>query len=47
MPQNLEAVAANYQRAGIRLFVLAYFVRSSWEVQGVRRLWEYRCGSCA
>ena len=34
--QNLEAVAANYQRAGIRLFVLAYFVRSSSEVHGVR-----------
>jgi hypothetical protein len=29
-------VAANYQRAGIRLFVLAYFVRSLGEVQDVR-----------
>ncbi len=28
MVQNLAAVAANYRRAGIRLFVLAYFVRS-------------------
>jgi hypothetical protein len=34
--QNLTAVAANYRRAGIRLFVLAYFVRSLREVQGVR-----------
>jgi len=29
-------VAANYRRAGIRLFVLAYFVRSLSEVGGVR-----------
>ncbi len=36
MEQNLAAVAANYLRAGIRLFVLAYFVRSPEEVQGVR-----------
>ena len=36
MLQNLTAVAANYQRAGIRFFVLAYFVRSPGEVQGVR-----------
>jgi hypothetical protein len=35
MLQNLAAVAANYRRAGIKLFVLAYFVRSSGEVQGV------------
>src|SRR5271165_5074305 len=35
MLQNLAAVAANYRRAGIRLFVLAYFVRSPREVQGV------------
>jgi AAA domain len=35
--QNLAAVAANYQRAGARLFVLAYFVRSSAEVASVRR----------
>src|ERR1700729_2947963 len=34
--QNLAAVAANYRRAGIRLFVLAYFVRTPDEVQGVR-----------
>jgi len=34
--ENLAAVAANYRRAGIRLFVLAYFVRSAGEVQGVR-----------
>jgi adenylylsulfate kinase len=36
MLQNLTAVAANYRRAGIRVFVLAYFVRSPGEVQGVR-----------
>jgi adenylylsulfate kinase len=37
MLQNLTAVAANYRRAGIRVFVLAYFVRSPGEVQGVRQ----------
>jgi len=36
MLQNLAAVAANYRRAGIRLFVLAYFVRSHGEVASVR-----------
>ena len=36
MLENLAAVAANYRRAGIRLFVLAYFVRTPGEVQGVR-----------
>ena len=36
MLENLAAVAANYRRAGIRLFVLAYFIRSPGEVQGVR-----------
>ncbi len=36
MLENLAAVAANYRRAGIRLFVLAYFVRSADEVRGVR-----------
>jgi hypothetical protein len=36
MLQNLAAVTANYRRAGIRFFVLAYFVRSDGEVQGVR-----------
>ena len=36
MLENLAAVAANYRRAGIRLFVLAYFVRNAGEVQGVR-----------
>jgi hypothetical protein len=34
--QNLAAVAANYRRAGIRRFVLAYFVRTPGEVRGVR-----------
>jgi len=34
--QNLAAVAANYRRAGIRLFVLAYFVRTPGEARGVR-----------
>jgi hypothetical protein len=36
MLENLAAVAANYRRAGIQLFVLAYFVRSTSEVQGIR-----------
>ena len=36
MLENLAAVAANYRRAGIQLFVLAYFVRSTSEVQGMR-----------
>jgi adenylylsulfate kinase len=36
MLENLAAVTANYRRAGIRLFVLAYFVRSAGEVRGVR-----------
>jgi hypothetical protein len=36
MLQNLAAVAANYRRAGAQFFVLAYFVRNSGEVQGVR-----------
>jgi energy-coupling factor transporter ATP-binding protein EcfA2 len=36
MLQNLAAVAANYRRAEIVLYVLAYFVRSPGEVQGVR-----------
>jgi adenylylsulfate kinase-like enzyme len=36
MRQNLAAVAANYRRAGIRLFVLAYFVRNAAEARTVR-----------
>ena len=36
MLQNLSAVVANYRRAGIRLFILAYFVRSADEVRSVR-----------
>ena len=36
MLQNLAAVKSNYLRAGIRIFVLAYFVRSRGEVQGVQ-----------
>jgi hypothetical protein len=35
--QNLAAVAANYRRAGIRRFVLAYFARDPGEVQGVQQ----------
>ena len=38
MLANLAAVAANYRRAGIRRFVLAYFVRSSEELQAVRKI---------
>lgn len=37
MLENLAAVAANYRKAGIRLFVLAYFVRNHGEVAGVRK----------
>jgi adenylylsulfate kinase len=36
MLRNLEAVAANYLQAGIRLFVLAWFVRDGAELRGVR-----------
>jgi hypothetical protein len=36
MLQNLAAVAANCRRAGARLFVLAYFVRSPREMRQVR-----------
>lgn len=36
MLANLAAVAANYRRAGIRLFLLAYFARSRAEVQQVQ-----------
>jgi len=36
MLQNLAAVAANYRRAGIEVFVLAYFVRNPGEVAGVQ-----------
>ena len=36
MLQNLAAVTANYRRAGIRLFVLAYFIRSPGEVRSVQ-----------
>src|SRR5215813_11369845 len=35
--QNLAAVAANYRRAGIQRFVLAYFVRSPDEVREIQR----------
>lgn len=34
--QNLAAVTQNYRRAGIDLFVLAYFVRNAAEVQAIR-----------
>jgi adenylylsulfate kinase len=34
--QNLSAVTANYRRAGIGLFVLAYFARGPGEVQDLR-----------
>lgn len=36
MLANLAAVAGNYRSAGIRLFVLAYFVRSKGEAQAVQ-----------
>ncbi len=38
MLKNLAAVTLNYRRAGIRFFVLAYFVRSRAEVQEVRAI---------
>ncbi|HTZ27298.1 MAG TPA: hypothetical protein VMC83_25110 [Streptosporangiaceae bacterium] len=38
MLQNLSAVTANYRQAGIRLFVLAYFLRSADEVRSVREV---------
>jgi hypothetical protein len=38
MVQNLAAVTASCRRAGIRFFVLACFVRSHGEVQGVRQV---------
>jgi hypothetical protein len=34
--QNLAAVVDNYRRAGIRLFVLAYFLRDGRELQALR-----------
>ena len=34
--QNLAAVTTNYRRAGIKLFVLAYFVRSTAKVHGIK-----------
>jgi hypothetical protein len=37
MLANLSAVSANYLAAGIRWYVLAYFVRDSTEVQAVRQ----------
>ena len=36
MLQNLDAVASNYRRAGVRLFVVAYFVRSPGEAHSVQ-----------
>jgi adenylylsulfate kinase len=36
MRQNLAAVTTNYRRAGIKLFVLAYYVRSPAEVHGIK-----------
>ena len=36
MLTNLAAVAANYRQAGIRRFVLAWFVRDASELQAVR-----------
>jgi cellulose biosynthesis protein BcsQ len=40
MLRNLAAVGSNYRDAGIRLFVLAYFIRDLPEVQGVREALE-------
>ena len=38
MLQNLADVTANYHQAGIRLFVLAYFIRDGGELQAVREV---------
>ncbi len=35
--QNLADVAGNYRRAGIHLFVLAYFLRDGTELQALRK----------
>jgi adenylylsulfate kinase len=45
--QNLTAVAANYRRAGIRLFVLAYLPAAPARCRACGRLWGCRCESCA
>jgi len=37
MLTNLAAVVANYRRAGIGRFVLAYFIRTPSELQGIRQ----------
>jgi hypothetical protein len=37
MLANLAAVAANYRRAGIPNFVLAYFVRTAHEVHAIEQ----------
>lgn len=47
MLQTLAVVAANYRRAGIRLFVLAYFVRSPARSSACGTRWGCRCGSRA
>lgn len=38
MLRNLAAVVSNYHQEGIRLFVLAYFVRDAGELQAVRQV---------
>lgn len=37
MGRNLAAVTTNYRRAGIKFFVLAYFVRSAAEIHGIKQ----------
>ena len=36
MRQNLAAVTTNYRRAGIKLFILAYFVRTAEEIHAIK-----------
>lgn len=36
LSQNLAAIAPNFRRLGVTLFVLAYFVRAAAEVQAIR-----------
>ena len=47
MLQNLAAVTANYRRAGIRFFVLAYLSAALARCGACGRLRDCRCGSCA
>jgi hypothetical protein len=47
MLQNLAPVAANYRKAGIRFFVLAYFARSTGNTGRAGGTGPADAGSCA